>query len=82
MSNTPFPVHLRMIAGNSVYRILSETAFVEVQRIGQRYVVYDIVARTWPERLRIADMLADTDHSLVVIPESEFEDWRGRAGMS
>lgn len=78
MTKTPFPVFLRIIDGNSVYRILSETSFTEVQRIGQRYVTHQIEALTWPERLRIADMLANDDGSLMAIPEDQFNDWLGR----
>ncbi len=78
MTNTPFPVYLRIADGYSVYRIGSETSFTEVQRIGQRYVTYHIVALTWPERLRIADMLTNADGSLSPISEAQFEDWLGR----
>jgi len=78
MTNTPFPVFLRIIDGNSAYRILSETSFTEVQRIGQRYIAHQIEALTWPERLRIADMLANADGSLMAIPEDQFNDWLGR----
>ncbi len=79
MTKTPFPLFLRITDGNSVYRILSETSFTEVQRIGQRYVIHQVEALTWPERLRIADMLANHDGSLMAIPEEEFNAWSRRA---
>ena len=79
MTKTPFPVFLRITDGNSVYRILSEISFTEVQRIGQRYVTHQIEALTWPERLRIADMLANADGSLMAIPEDQFNEWFRRA---
>lgn len=79
MSHQKFPVHLRIADGNSVYRIHSETAFLEVQRVGRRFVAHDIVARTWPERLRIADLLENADGTLTTISATEFEDWLGRA---
>ena len=80
MTNTPFPVYLRITDGHSVYRIASEISFTEVQHIGQRYVAHHIVAHTWPERLRIADMLANADGAWAVITEAEFDLWLGRTG--
>ena len=78
MTNTPFPVYLRITDGQSVYRIGSDTSFTEVQRVGQRYVVHHIVALTWPERLRIADMLANANGVWVATTEVEFDLWLGR----
>lgn len=82
MTNPPFPIFLRITGGHSVYRIGSETSFTEVQRIGQRFVSHHIEALTWPERLRIADMLANTDGSLAPISAALFDDWLGRAENS
>ena len=79
MTNTSFPLFLRITGGHSVYRIASETSFTEVQRIGQRYVAHHIVALTWPERLRIADMLANTAGSWEPITAALFDDWLERA---
>lgn len=79
MTKTPYPVFLRITDGLSVYRVGSETSFTEVQRIGERYMAHHIVARTWPERLRIADLLANADGSLSPISEAQFEDWLARA---
>ena len=79
MTNTPFPLFLRITDGHSVYRIESESSFTEVQQIGQLYVAHHIVALTWPERLRIADMLANTDGSLAPITAALFDDWSERA---
>ena len=79
MSTTRFPVHLRLTDGHSVYRIDSDISFVEVQRIGERFLAHRILASTWPERLRIADMLANADGSLVPLGPAEFVDWLRRS---
>jgi hypothetical protein len=79
MTTPPFPVHLRLTHGHSVYRIASDTEFTEVQRVGSRFIAHRITALTWPERLRIADMLANADRSLDPITEAEFEEWLARA---
>ncbi len=79
MSTTRFPIHVRLNGGHSIYRIESTISFVEVQRIGRRYLAHRVQALTWPERLRIADMLANVDGSLVATTPAEFEHWLGRA---
>lgn len=79
MNNTTFPVYLRITDGLSVYRIASETSFTEVQRVGQRFVAHHVVAQTWPERLRIADMLANFTGVWSVTSEDEFDHWLDRA---
>lgn len=81
MTGPPFPVYLRITGGHSVYLIASETSFTEVQRIGKRYLAHHVVAHTWPERLRIADMLANADGALSPIPAALFEDWLSRAEL-
>ena len=50
MDTAPFPIHLRLTGGHSLYRIESETSFTEVQRVGGRFLAHHIIARTWPER--------------------------------
>lgn len=78
--HTPrFPIYLKLTGGHSIYRITSETSFTEVQRVGRRSVVHSIEATTWPERLRIADMLENADGSLSPATEAEFEEHLHRA---
>lgn len=79
MDTPAFPVYLRLAGGHSLYRIESDTAFTEVQVVGRRYIAHRIEARTWPERLRIADMLANTEGAWAPLPASEFEELLGRA---
>jgi hypothetical protein len=56
-----FP-QFRKIAGREVwYKILSLTAFDELQRMGNRLVKYTITAEQYPEKLRILDMLSCQD---------------------
>jgi hypothetical protein len=80
MSTTRFPLHLRLSEGHSVYRIESDISFTEVQRVGRRFLVHRVTALTWPERLRIADLLANADGSLVPASAEEFNDWMIKAG--
>jgi hypothetical protein len=75
VTSPSFPVYRKLLNGRSVFRITSHTVFAEVQRIGQRYVLFTVEATTWPERLRIADMLEATDGSVEACDASEFEAW-------
>jgi hypothetical protein len=74
-----FPAFRKLVNDRSVFRIDSATAFTEVQRIGARYAVFSVEATTWPERLRIADMLAAEDGSVEACAEADFEAWLTRA---
>ena len=73
MSEPIFPAYRALVNGRSLFRIGSPTTFTEVQRIGSRSVVFEIAAETYPERLRIAELLAATDGTVVPIGAAEFE---------
>lgn len=73
------PIYRRSRNGRNFYRILSGTAFTEVQLIGNRSVVHHVVAETYPERLRIADMLAMTDGLFLPGTQAEFDTMLGRS---
>lgn len=78
MDDGRFPIYRRLSNGNSFYRITSDRSFDEVQRIGDRCVLHVIDAATYPERLRIAEMI---DLSLPGVGPSEareFDHWAGR----
>lgn len=76
------PVHRRSRNGLSVYRILSPAEFIEVQRIGTRYVVHHVVASIYPERLRIAELLDEEAGSAVATSAEEFEAALARTGRN
>ena len=73
MDTPAFLVYLALIGGHSVYRIESDSAFSEVQVVGTRLNAHRIVAHTRRERLRIADMLSNTDGRWRPLPAAEFE---------
>ncbi|QQR85433.1 MAG: hypothetical protein IPJ76_12535 [Flavobacteriales bacterium] len=76
------PVYRRSANGRNFYRILSGTAFTEVQLIGSRSIVHDVVAATYPERVLIADMVAMTDGHFLPCTPAEFDEAMGRSGGS
>ena len=79
MTPERFPVYRKLANGHSVFRIESETAFSEVQRIGGRSMVFHITAHTYPERLRIVELLDAADGSVLPIDRAEFDVWFAKA---
>lgn len=75
MPEHAYPIFRKLANGASVFRIGSDTTFTEVQRIGKRLAVFTIVAHTWPERLRIQDMVLALDGSVRPCEEAEFNEW-------
>ena len=74
------PIYRRSTNGRNFYRILSDTTFTEVQLIGNRSMVHEVDAATYPERLRIADMVAMTDGHFLPCTQGEFDEAMGRSG--
>lgn len=74
------PIYRRSRNGRNFYRILSGTSFTEVQLVGNRTIVHHVEAATYPERLRIADMVAMTDGLFLPGTQAEFEALLGRSG--
>ena len=79
MEQPAFPTFRELGNGLSRYRIDSATAMVEVQRIGRRFMVHRLDATTYPERLRIHELLAMTDADVRAIGPDAFEDWLAQA---
>jgi hypothetical protein len=71
--NTDFPQYRKMINGKAYYKIINNRSFQEIQLIGSKMRLQEIVANQYPEMLRIMDMLAK-ESPFVEINASEFED--------
>lgn len=54
-----FPIFLELVNGNTIYRIDSLDRMEEIQVIGSKYAVFVLEARIYPDRVRIADMIAN-----------------------
>ncbi|MDA7803345.1 hypothetical protein N8987_02050 [Crocinitomix sp.] len=55
------------------FKILNDKQFVEVKRLGERYILHEVVAEQYPEMLLIQDMLKCLDNRWEVAEEQEFE---------
>lgn len=60
MEHPPLPTYRQLSGGASYYCILAVDHFLELQRIGSRWILHEVHATAYPERLRVHEMLACT----------------------
>lgn len=58
MDKHVFPVYRKLVGGGHYYRIRGEDRFDELQRVGDRWLLHEVSAKAYPERLRVHEMLA------------------------
>lgn len=80
MEEQRFPAYRELANGRSRYCIISPTHMVEVQRVGARFLRHDVEAGTYPERLRIHELLTLHDPGIRAIGAWEFDAWNAQAG--
>lgn len=68
-----FPVFLKMIDGKSYYAIHSEEHMTQYQRLGTKWLVHELEAKIYPDRVLILDLLDKENDNLKRISKSEFE---------
>lgn len=59
--------------GSSIFRIESERKFSEVQKMGNRYELFEVEATIYPDILRIQDMIAKKDGHWLEATAEAFE---------
>lgn len=72
MDETRFPLFRRGTNGLNWYRIGSANSLTEIQAVGARYVLHRLEATTYPELLRIRELIAMEPGAVVAIEEAEF----------
>jgi hypothetical protein len=75
MRTHPFPIYRKRVNERSFYRIEADNAFTEVHRVGKRCVVHHIHAKTYPELVRIAELIAGEGGAVVECGHVEYEQW-------
>ena len=70
-----YPYYRKLNGLDIWYKIVSETEFHELKRIGERLVLEVVVAVQYPEKLRIQDMIQAEGEHFVKTDESAFEDF-------
>ena len=68
-----FPVFRRTGDGTHLYRIEGMDRFTELQRIGKRWVVHEIAAEAYPEKVRIMEMIDGDQGRYLPLSEGEWE---------
>ena len=66
-----FPIYRKLSNGKSFYQIESDKVFTEVQLLGTKVFKHRIVAKKYPEFLRIQDMI-ELKFDFVTSDETEF----------
>lgn len=68
-----FPVYRKYPNNSSVFKIESETTFIEIQKLGAKYIKYQFEAKIFPDRQRIQDMIAMHNNHWEEASEMEFD---------
>lgn len=69
----PFPAYRQLAGGGHLYRIDADDHFTELQRIGERWVRHVVVARAYPEKVRIVEMLSGAAGRYLPLTAEEWE---------
>ncbi len=69
-----FPQYRCTADGRHAYRIMADR-FTELQRVGRRFQVYEVVARAYPEMLRIQEMLHGADGHFRPMDAAAWDQW-------
>jgi hypothetical protein len=69
---THFPQYRRYLNGHSYFKILSATEFEEIKIVGKRAMKHHVVAKQYPEKVFIQDLLYHYEKMATVISEEEY----------
>jgi len=69
-----FPLYRRSASGRNYYRIEGTDSFLEVQLIGSKALRHAVIARAYPERVLVQDMIACSQGAFVPVEAQEFDD--------
>ena len=67
-----FPQYRKYKNIETYFKIISEKEFEEISSLGNKYVKHSIVAKQYPELLRIQDMLNCEENIWEIIEENEY----------
>jgi len=68
-----FPRWLAGPGRQSIYAVLSATSWVEHQKLGARYRVFNFEVKIYPDYLRMAVMLDNADGGFEVLSRAEYD---------
>lgn len=70
-----YPSYRKITNRDTWYKIVSDTEFHEVSRLGNRLIVEVVVAVQFPEKLKIQDMLECKGEHYEKVSGQEFDDF-------
>lgn len=68
-----FPIYLEITNGQSIYKLLSDSEMIETQTIGRKYIQHRMVAKIYPEKVLIADMISNEGNRWLRLDQSDYE---------
>ncbi|GAB5539316.1 MAG: hypothetical protein Salg2KO_14190 [Salibacteraceae bacterium] len=68
-----FPVYRKYTNGQSLFKIVSHTEFIELKRFRNSWDRYEFEAKIFPDKQLIADMIEMRDALWVEVDGMEFE---------
>lgn len=74
MEKDIFPIYRKYRHDRSFFKIVSRDSFVQLDIIGDAYLLHTFHAKIHPDRMLILDMIANEDNTWLEIDEAEFED--------
>ena len=72
-----FPVYLKLSNEKSFYIVDSESHLIEYQRLGNKWLRYEVAAKILPERMLIHDLMDETNKTVERITIAEFQNATG-----
>jgi uncharacterized pyridoxamine 5'-phosphate oxidase family protein len=67
-----FPQYRRYKNQKSVFKIISENEFIEIQQVGKNFFMHTVKAENYPEKVYINDMLNCYEGRWEIITEDEY----------
>ncbi len=68
-----FPVFRGLNDNQVIYQIISDNDFIEIKRTGKFYSINQYIANQYPEKLRIREMILNTNNIYIKLDKIEFD---------
>jgi hypothetical protein len=69
-----FPVYRSLNNSQVIYQINSDNDFFEIKRTGKFYSINHYVANQYPEKLRIRDMIINSENTFMNLNKIQFDE--------
>jgi hypothetical protein len=69
-----FPQYRKLVNGKSLYKVISEMEFIEIQFIGSRKIINHFKISQYPDKLFLQEVIS-VNHPYVIAREEEVENF-------